>query len=369
MCGLFGKRGAFRCGHQDGCATIYFCLILSIKRVGPAQLKITCGGVIILFRALEKLYSSLSISMAVIAVLLCASLMQTSSVSASLQDKDKKKPETSTQNRKEDGKLPSEKELEKDRKSQEKAKGPEVKLSTVEAIVELAIIGYGGRKQLETVRAGIHEEGTIRLATEQGDLTGDFVLRSLRREKTWLDLLRVDLNLTPPGAETRAGGSLKYTIGYNGASVWSAQNNQYVNPRPEAEAAFRAQLSREYMALLRYKEDGSKIELIGPETVVGVDTNAVDLTNPNGEKTRYWISTKTYRILHAEYELKLAESQTSTKYRISYYYTPFRVVQNTLVPIRRVMTQDGKFVQEVNLNNIIYSAKLDPEIFQHLQEQ
>jgi hypothetical protein len=123
------------------------------------------------------------------------------------------------------------------------------------------------------------------------------------------------------------------------------------------------------MALLRYKEDGSKLELVGPEKVVGVDTNAVDLTNPNGEKTRFWISTKTYRVLHAEYLLKMREDQPPVKYRVSYTYSPFRVVQNTLVPSRRVMTQDGKFVQEITLNNIVYSAKLDPEIFQHLQEQ
>jgi hypothetical protein len=32
------------------------------------------------------------------------------------------------------------------------------------------------------------------------------------------------------------------------------------------------------------------------------------------------------------------------------------------------MMQDGKFVQEINLSNIVYSAKLDPEIFQHLQQ-
>jgi len=45
------------------------------------------------------------------------------------------------------------------------------------------------------------------------------------------------------------------------------------------------------------------------------------------------------------------------------------VVQNTLVPVRREMKQDGKFVQEIKLTNITYSAKLDPEVFQHLQEQ
>jgi len=281
------------------------------------------------------------------------------------QDKEKKKPDPTDPTRKEPGKVPDEQELAKTRQS-----GTVAKLSPVESIVEIAIIAYGTRKLLETARASIHEEGTIRLATDQGDLTGNYSLRSMRREKTWQDLLRVDLELSPPesdrGARTPA---IKYIIGFNGASVWSAQNNQYVTPRPDAEIAFRAQLTHEYMALLRYKEDGSKLELVGPEKVVGVDTNAVDMTNPNGDKTRFWISTKTYRVLHAEYLLKMRDDQPPVKYRVSYTYSPFRVVQNTLVPSRRVMTQDGKFVQEITLNNIVYSAKLDPEIFQHLQEQ
>jgi len=33
------------------------------------------------------------------------------------------------------------------------------------------------------------------------------------------------------------------------------------------------------------------------------------------------------------------------------------------------MKQDGKFVQEIKLITINYSAKLDPEVFQHLQGQ
>jgi hypothetical protein len=327
-----------------------------------------------LFRASEKnlgspSYKPISVRGSVLAVLLCALVLPAPSLPASMQEKEPKKAGAPEQTRKDTGKVPGEKELEKDKKNQERAKPGEVRLTPVETIVELAIIAYGGRKQLEAVRGAIQEEGTIRLATDQGDLTGDFSLRLMRKEKSWLDLLRVDLNLTPPGQEPRPGAGLKYIIGFNGASVWSAQNNQYVTPKPEAEAAFRAQLTHEYMTLLRYKEDGSKIELIGPETVVGLDTNVVDLTLPNGEKTRFWVSTKSYRILHAEYELKLADAQTGTKYRISYYYTPYRVVQNTLVPVRRVMMQDGKFVQEVILNNIVYSAKLDPEVFQHLQEQ
>jgi len=281
------------------------------------------------------------------------------------QDKEKKKPDQSSTTPKDPGKVPDEKELAKTKQNT-----TEAKLSPAESIVEIAIIAYGTRKQLDTARAAIHEEGTIRLATDQGDLTGNYSLRAMRRDKTWQDLLRVDLELAPADADrSQRTTPIKYVIGFNGASVWSAQNNQYVTPRPDAEIAFRAQLTHEYMALLRYKEDGSKLELVGPEKVVGVDTNAIDMTNPNGEKTRFWVSTKTYRVLHAEYLLKMREDQPPVKYHISYAYTPFRVVQNTLVPSRRTMTQDGKFVQEITLNNILYSAKLDPEIFQHLQEQ
>jgi hypothetical protein len=267
---------------------------------------------------------------------------------------------------KDEGKLPSDKDLEK---KKAEAKAGQTKLSPVEQIVETSIFAYGGRKQLETVRAAIQEEGTIRLASDQGDLTGSYSLRAMRREKSWQDLLRVDLEMSPPGGADANKPTIKYVIGFNGASVWSAQNGQYMTLNPSAERAFRAQLTHEYTALLRYKEDGSKIEMVGPDTVVGVDTNMIDLTTPTGDKTRFWVSLKTYRVVQCEYEIKLDESQPPTKYLLKYFYTPFKVVQNTLVPVRRVMTQDNKFVQEITITNAVYSAKLDPEVFQHLQEQ
>jgi len=310
-----------------------------------------------------------------VAPVLLALLVAASSLPAIAQDQEKKKPDAPA---KEDGKVPTGKDLAKDKKKleQDKTKANEPKLTQGEANAELSILAFGGRKQLEIARGAIQEEGTIRLATDQGDLTGAYKLRSIRKEKSWLDLLRVDLELSPTEAAGNGSNTptIKYIIGFNGATVWSAQNNQYVNPRPEAEIAFRAQLTREYTALLRYKEDGSKVDYVGPETIVGVETTALDLTTTNGERTRYWISTGskgkpgTFRILHVEYELKLSPDKPPTKYHIAYYYSPFRVVQNTLVPSRRVMTQDGKFVQEINLLTVTYSAKLDPEIFLHLEQ-
>ncbi|MFL6212983.1 MAG: hypothetical protein ACJ74J_03715 [Blastocatellia bacterium] len=282
------------------------------------------------------------------------------------QEKTDKKDAKPDLSQKEDGKLPNEKELEK---KKAEAKAAAVKFTPVEIIAETCILAYGGRKALETARGSIQEQGAIRLASDQGDLSGTVNLRAMRREKSWQDLLRVDLEMAPPGAADTNRPPIKYIIGFNGASVWSAQNGQYITLTPTAERAFRAQLTHEYTALLRYKEDGSKIELVGPDTVIGVDTNMVDLTTPTGDKTRYWVSTKTYRVIQCEYEVKLDETQPVTKYMLKYFYTPIKVVQNTLVPVRRVMSQDGKFVQEITLTNVVYSAKLDPEIFQHLQEQ
>ena len=92
----------------------------------------------------------------------------------------------------------------------------------------------------------------------------------------------------------------------------------------------------------------------------------LELTTPDGAKTTYWVSAKTYRILHVEYDLNLGANLPPVKYRISYFYTPLRVVQNTLVPGRRVMYQGGKFVQEITINQFNYGTKFDPEIFQHL---
>ncbi len=288
----------------------------------------------------------------------------------SSQDKppaDAQKKEEKQGEIKKEEKLPGPKELEKAGKDQEKAP----QMTTVEALAELVILAYGGRDQLKKVRAAIQEEGSIRLTSDQGDITGTYTVRAMRKEKTWLDLMRTDLDLTPSETARRQGAasSIKYTIAYNGASVWSAQNNQYITPQAAASAAYRAQLTHDFTTLLHYKEDGSKLELRDPETVVGVQTNVVDLTTPEGEKTRFWISKSTLRIVHLEYELKLVEDQPPVKYRVSFFYTPYKVVQNTLAPSRRVMMQDGKFAQEMTLSSATYSAKLDPEIFQHLQIQ
>ena len=283
------------------------------------------------------------------------------------QDKNQKPPAPDKQ--KDETPAPISKDAAKIEDKVAKSNQGPVKLSPVEVVVESCLYLYGGRAALKTARSSIIEQGTIKLATEQGDVTGTYMLRRMNKDKSWEDLLRTDIELDTPEDAQRQGmpPKVKYTLAFNGGSVWAAQDNRYVTPSPESEAAFRSQLTHDYTTLLRYKEDGSKIELGKSETVAGIDTNVVDLTLPNGEKTRFWISTKTYHILHLEYDLSIDPSSPPRRIRID-FYPPFRVAGNTLVQARRVMEEGGKLVQEVNLDSFKYAAKLDPEIFQHLQE-
>jgi hypothetical protein len=325
----------------------------------PYYKPIGFGGTFILGNFINNRLLPMAVSLLGVISILFIFAPQLSSIQA--QDKEQKKEAQKEIKQKDTGKVASPKEIEK--KKQEAA--PQAQLTPAETMAEFVIIAYGTRPALQTARANIQEDGTIKLVTETGSITGNYTLRQSKREKSLQDLLRVDLELTPPETQSSAK-PIKYIIAYNGASVWSAQNDQYRNPAPEAEAAFQAQLTHDYASLLRYKEDGSTLELKKPETVVGVDCNVLEMTSPDGSKTTYWISAKTYRILHLEYSLPIAQGQQPVKYRVSFFYTPFRVIQNTLVPTRRVMTQNGKLVQEVTITQFNYSSKFDPEIFQHL---
>ncbi|HEY6328763.1 MAG TPA: hypothetical protein VI756_05460, partial [Blastocatellia bacterium] len=256
---------------------------------------------------------------------LLAAVFSLSATAAAAQDpssqsKQVENVEKSTEKKDESTVPATAKDVEKIKDRVIKTKNGVLKFSAAELVAETTIIAYGGRAALKAAHAAISEEGTIRLATEQGDASGTFMLREKEGDKSWEDLLRTDLELTPPDPALKAGApaKVKYCLAYNGASVWAAQNNQYITPSPESEAAFKSQLSHDYMSLLRYKEDGSKIDLIGPENVVGIETQVMDLTLPNGEKTRYWVSAKTYRILHMEYDLKLPDGSTG-RIRVSYY--------------------------------------------------
>ncbi|MBX7220938.1 MAG: hypothetical protein K1Y36_13390 [Blastocatellia bacterium] len=225
---------------------------------------------------------------------------------------------------------------------------------TAEQLAEVVILAYGSRPVLQYVLTNNTEEGIIKLATgdDRPPLEGKFLRRFLRKDMSDKDFVRVDVEFPKQ----------TYTFGFNGAVAWAAKDGTPFRPAPEAEASFMASLVHDFQALLRYKEDGTSIERAGTERITGLDTSILELTHKDQTKTRYYISDKTFHILHLEYEVVLTPGAAPTKFRESFY--DYHPVQNILVPRRTVLYENGKFVQEIELKETkCRLAKVDEDIF------
>jgi hypothetical protein len=120
-------------------------------------------------------------------------------------------------------------------------------------------------------------------------------------------------------------------------------------------------------ALLRYKENGSTIALIGKDNQQSIDLYVVELTDKDKRRTRYNISQKQFRIRSLEYEEPAAEGGQPVKYVKKFY--DYQYIQGTLVPKRTVSIENGKQKQEANVKSITYGIKMDDTIFKNPEAQ
>lgn len=222
---------------------------------------------------------------------------------------------------------------------------------TGEQIAELVVFSYGGRTEWKQVRNNGILEGSIRLSLDSQELNGRLVRKFIRKEGLGEDQTRIDVELP----------TQRLTFGYNGYTVWAARDGVGFTPTPDAETSFLASLKHNHDALINYREQECKVEYSGFETVVGIPTIVLDLTHRDGSKTRYYVSVKTYRILHLEYEVALRPDAPATKFKESFF--DFRPVQNTLTPTKIVLFENGRFVQEIKYTQIKYHTKIDENEF------
>lgn len=95
---------------------------------------------------------------------------------------------------------------------------------------------------------------------------------------------------------------------------------------------------------------------------MGIDTIGLELTHRDGSKTKYFISSQTYHILHLEYEVQVSPEDKPLRFRESFY--DFRPVQNILVPMRKELYENGKFKQRIEFRDVRFRlAKLDEDLF------
>jgi hypothetical protein len=149
--------------------------------------------------------------------------------------------------------------------------------------------------------------------------------------------------------------SLKYSLVFSDAKTFGLYNETIFTPRGDATRQFENRIFHGIEALLRYKENGSTLELSGHEKLMGVDFYVLDLTDKAGRKTRFYISSKTYRVMMIDYE------DEGIKYRRKFYN--YNYAQGTLVPFRSTLMANDKVIEESEILTVTYGQKVGEELF------
>lgn len=226
---------------------------------------------------------------------------------------------------------------------------------TSEQIAELFIIatgGLGGRETLKQVRSKGVENGKFRrtfpnLPVEEYTYTKYF----LRGDDMNKDRIRID----------QKSPAIEYSLVFGEGNIWGVINGTPFTPRPDIARAFKHQLMYSIDSLLRYKENGSTLNLLAKETHRGVDVYPLEVLDKQNRKIRFYISAKLLRVLWLEYEEPLTENGTPVKYMRRFY--DYRIAQGTLLPFKTVFYENGRQVEESTISTITYGLKVDDGMF------
>ncbi len=220
---------------------------------------------------------------------------------------------------------------------------------TAEQIVETSIFLYGfggGRNTLNQIRRTSLERGRTRVLGAEGKMElATYQKWTTRGESLAKEKIRLDQEYP----------TARYSLIYSDDKTFGLFNDTVFTPNDDAARAFHNQIFYGIESLLRYKENGSTLTLVGKEKVAGVEFHVVDLADKQNRKIRYFISAKTFRVLILEYE------DAGVKYQRKYYdYNP---AQGTLFPFRTVLYANGKIVEETDIGTVTYGQKIDDSLY------
>jgi len=233
------------------------------------------------------------------------------------------------------------------------AQAEQQKEFTAEQIVETLILLYGTRPGLAQIRKTGLENGRMsRMADDGRPQEIRYQLRFVHGDKIEKDKIRLDQKT--PQAE--------YSLIKTEDKLFGIINGSAFTPRADTAAEFLSQQTRSIEALLRYKENESKLASAGKDKQQGIDLYVIDLTDKANHKTRYFISAKFFRVLWLEYEETPPDQTAPVKYKRTFH--DYRIVQGTLVPYRTVLLVDGKQTLETRILTVTYGVKMEDATFQ-----
>ncbi|MGB7070924.1 MAG: hypothetical protein WBD22_15640 [Pyrinomonadaceae bacterium] len=225
----------------------------------------------------------------------------------------------------------------------------DAKTITAEQIAETTIAVYGfpaGRVTLDQIRKTAIERGNIEVMNAEGKMDqASYQKWSIRAENLFKERIRIDQEF--PDA--------RYSLVFNDDKIYGIYNDAIFTPREDASKAFENQIVRGLEAFLRFKENGSKLELASREKVMGVDFHLIDVVDKQNRKTRFYVSVKRYRVMMLEYE------EGGKKFRRKFY--DYNYAQGTLFPYRSVLWADDKIIEETEVSTITFGQKIDEGLF------
>lgn len=229
---------------------------------------------------------------------------------------------------------------------------------TAEQIAETVILVFGSRERLEQIRRNGLENGKLTRISDDGRTEeATYQRRFIRGADSTKDRIRLDQK-TP---------NLEYSLIYGDGKTWGLLNGATFTPRSDTAAEFLATSWHGLDALLRYKENGSTLALLGKDKQKGIDFYTLEVTDKEKRKTRYAVSAKLFRVLWLEYEAPTTEGGTPVKYKRQFF--DYKYAQNTLVPYRSVLYEDGRQTQETRVLNVTYGLKIEDSLFQNPSAQ
>ena len=266
-------------------------------------------------------------------------------INVSLASAQEAKPET-TDKPKPEATPKAEKKGKKQEKPEANGLG---KNATAEQVAESSVFiygGLGGREYLKQIRKTTIERGKISITGADGKTEQATYERLILRGDN-LEKERVRFDQSFPSA--------KYALVYNNDKIFGVFNDAVFTPREDATKAFENQIWHGLEALLRYKENGSTVTLGEKEKVMNVEFYVLDVTDKQKRQTRFYISSKTLRVMMLEYD------ENGVKMRRKFY--DYNYAQGTLVPFRSVLWANDKQVEETNVQTISFGQKVEEDAF------
>lgn len=223
------------------------------------------------------------------------------------------------------------------------------KAPNLEKAIEFARASYG----LLVIQTNGVIKSNLKLINGDQVREGRSTLKFIRKPKLMEDLVILELDLP----------DTKFTMGFDGEKTWATNNDIRTELSPELSTAFRSSYAHSYEALLRYKDDGSKLEYVDTKKIGVLEIDLIDLTMADGSKTRYEVSRKSGHILYLEYETKPATPDAKpVKYRL--HFKDFKLVQNSiLIPYKTVVYENDVIVEERTVIEAVFSGQVDEKIF------